>query len=127
MKSLFLLVVFSAFGALFADKSFAEGNPDAGMLVFHGQGKCKLCHNLTDKKKVGPGLKGVTERHSERWLKLWLADPQKMWEGDDPETVQLKKWNPARTKKPKTAMKINKLKDKEITDIIAFFKKNDAS
>jgi len=26
-------------------------------------GKCKACHNFTEKKKVGPGLKGVVGRH----------------------------------------------------------------
>jgi len=26
-------------------------------------GKCKACHNFSDKKKVGPGLAGVVGRH----------------------------------------------------------------
>jgi len=45
--------------------------------------KCKACHNITDKKKVGPGLAGVFGRETptngkldEHGLTAWLKDPK---------------------------------------------------
>ena len=48
--------------------------------------KCKSCHNITAKKKVGPGLKGVFGRTSkvagkmdEAGLRKWLTDPKAVY------------------------------------------------
>jgi len=30
--------------------------------------KCGACHKLTDEKLVGPGWKGVTDRHAAEWI-----------------------------------------------------------
>lgn len=74
--------------------------------------KCKACHMLTDKKKVGPGLKGVFGRQSEMAGKLdeagltaWLHDPAAV---------------NAKSKMAKLFK--TKLKDNEIADLIAFLK-----
>tara|TARA_B100001964_G_scaffold144619_1_gene159280 strand:+ start:557 stop:793 length:237 start_codon:yes stop_codon:yes gene_type:complete len=48
--------------------------------------KCNNCHKLTEKKKVGPGVKGVTKKRSEGWQTKWLKDPQATWEENDAET-----------------------------------------
>ena len=33
---------------------------------------CTACHVMTDKRLVGPGLKGVTDKYSKDWLKNGL-------------------------------------------------------
>lgn len=104
--------------------AWAAGNSDNGMGIFLGKGKCKTCHDLGATKKVGPGLKGVTTRHSEDWLKKWLADPQGTWEGNDPETEGLKRMA-KRSDKSHTPMHPPKFTDQEIEDIIAYLRLND--
>lgn len=54
------------------------------------QGNCRSCHYPDNRRLVGPGLKGVTQRHSEEWLVMFLKDPQKTWNSDHKETVDLK-------------------------------------
>lgn len=103
----------------------AAGDAGNGEKIFKGKGKCKTCHRLTAKKKVGPGLKGVTERHTLAWTKKWMKTPQAMWEANDPETAEMKKWKKGRAKKKKTMMKPGKLTDSEIDDLIAFMEQSD--
>lgn len=72
---------------------------------------CSTCHNLTDKKKIGPGLLGLFERleenkKDEKWLKEFLKNPSKMIEKDDYAKSLFKKY---KMKMPKT-----RLKDEEI-------------
>ena len=54
-------------------------------------GNCRTCHKTTSGKLIGPGLQNIMERHSEEWVRLFITDPQKTWEMDHPETVDLKK------------------------------------
>lgn len=54
-------------------------------------GNCRTCHKTTAKKLIGPGLENLMLRHSEEWVKLFITDPQKTWEMDHPETIDLKK------------------------------------
>ena len=138
MKKLFagLFALSLAFVFVSAGTALAGGDAAKGEVIFkkgtakvalNGKkvnNKCKTCHKLTEKKKVGPGLKGVTKRRSEAWLVKWLSDPQKTWKENDKETQDLKKWKKGRDKKPKTAMKI-KLTSEQVADVIAFLKKND--
>jgi cytochrome c2 len=98
------------------------GDAGAGEALFDGKGRCKTCHKTTDAKSVGPGLAGVGSRHSDEWLAKWLADPQATWEENDAETQQLKGWKKGRDTAAKTAMKIPKLSEGEIADLIAFMK-----
>jgi cytochrome c2 len=55
-----------------------EFTPDAaqGGKVF--ETICIHCHTVTyDESRVGaPGLKGVLERHDEKWLDQWLKSPE---------------------------------------------------
>jgi cytochrome c len=44
-----------------ADNPWDGGDAAAGKIVFN---KCGLCHNVTDKAKIGPGLLGVVGRPS---------------------------------------------------------------
>ncbi len=74
--------------------------------------KCKACHTITDKKKVGPGLKGVFGRESKMAGKL--------------DEEGLRKWlkNPAAVNKKSKMAKLfkTKLKDAEIEALIEYLK-----
>ncbi len=110
-------LVFSISGVAIA------GDTAKGEAIFKKK-KCKQCHNLTEKKKVGPGLKGVTSRRSEGWLVKWLMNPQKTWAENDAETQKLRKWRAGREEAKKTKMKFKKppLTEEEVKDLIAFLK-----
>ncbi len=86
--------------------------------------KCKNCHKMTAKKKVGPGLAGVTKRRSEAWLLKWLQDPQGTWAANDAETQELKKWAKGADKRKKTKMKTPKISEAEAKELIAYMKAN---
>jgi len=85
--------------------------------------QCKNCHNMTEKKKVGPGLAGVTKKRSDEWLAKWLQSPQAVWEENGPEVKDLR----AMMKKesaPKTAMKTPAISADEAKTIIEYLKAN---
>ncbi len=92
-----------------AGMAFA-GDAGKGKKLF--KKKCKACHTLTDKKKVGPGMKGVFGRVSEMagtldeaGLHAWVKDPK------------------AVNKKSKMAKLFKtKLKDDQIADLIEYMK-----
>ena len=55
---------------------------------------CVACHMTGDMQMVGPGLKGVENRHSRDWIYKWVKDSQAMVEAGDEEAVALfKKYN----------------------------------
>ncbi len=49
---------------------------------------CKACHNLTDVKLVGPGLKGIGGRRSALWMARMILRPEVMIK-EDPEAKKL--------------------------------------
>jgi len=75
--------------------------------------KCQACHNFTDKKKVGPGLKGVFGRKAgimpdmrySKALKaggwVWNEKNLHMWDCDSRKAIKVLSGNPsAKTKMP---------------------------
>jgi hypothetical protein len=44
--------------------------------------KCSSCHKLTDEKLVGPGWKGVTQRHKPEWIMNFVTNPDEMIDKD---------------------------------------------
>jgi cytochrome c2 len=94
---------------------------DAGMRLFNGDGKCKNCHKITHKRKVGPGMAGVAKRTSENWIRSWLKDPRSVWTSNDEYTVQLKKYM-KKEGKPKPTHKTKPLSDQEISDLLDYLK-----
>jgi cytochrome c2 len=44
--------------------------------------KCSSCHKLTDEKLVGPGWKGVTQRHEPVWIMNFATNPDAMLDKD---------------------------------------------
>ncbi len=86
----------------------------AGEALFNGKG-CMACHQLTDVKGVGPGLKGVTTRRTEDWIKKWLKDTVGMLATDETAKALLAEFN-------NMPMPPQTLTDAEIDQLIAFFK-----
>lgn len=40
--------------------------------------KCSSCHKMTDEKLVGPGWKGVTQRHKPEWIMNFITNVDEM-------------------------------------------------
>ncbi|MDH5379646.1 MAG: cytochrome c [Cyclobacteriaceae bacterium] len=52
---------------------------DEGKVIF--EAKCTACHK-TDKRFIGPGLKGITERRTPEWTMNMILNPEKMTQED---------------------------------------------
>jgi len=48
---------------------------DAGLELF--KSKCKACHKV-EKRKIGPAMKGLTERRTPEWIMNMILDPDRM-------------------------------------------------
>lgn len=46
------------------------------------EAKCMACHKLTEEKLVGPGWKGVTDRHSPEWIMNFITNTEVMLDKD---------------------------------------------
>jgi len=62
-------------------------------LASKGQGafdvKCSSCHKTTDEKLVGPGWKGVTQRHKPAWILNFMTNTDEMINKDPAVQAQL--------------------------------------
>ena len=77
---------------------------------------CAACHTIGEGNRVGPDLKGVTERRSEEWLIKFIKSSQTMINEGDPVAVKLfNEFN-------KTPMPDAPHTDAEIKEILAFIK-----
>ncbi len=65
----------------------AGGDAAAGETIF--KNNCAACHNVTAEKSVGPGLKGVSQRHDFPWLVTWIHNSQAMIAAGDPAAVKI--------------------------------------
>lgn len=57
--------------------------------------KCTACHTIGEGPKIGPDLKGVTERREQAWLKVQIQNPKMHHDQNDPVTQELRKTFPA--------------------------------
>jgi cytochrome c oxidase subunit II len=53
------------------------------------QQKCAVCHTIGGGKRVGPDLRGVTDRRQTDWLVRWITGPDQMLADKDPIAVGL--------------------------------------
>ena len=114
MRFLFALI---AAALLFPLTGYAQ-DAAAGAELF--KRKCKGCHRLSDGKKMGPGLAGVTDRRSEEWIDNWLKGPKDVIESGDEYAVSLlEKYK----KKMPTLKAMQDPQNRK--DIISFLKQND--
>ena len=44
---------------------------------------------MTDKRLVGPGLKGVTDKYSKDWLKKWIINSQEFIASGDEKAIAI--------------------------------------
>jgi mono/diheme cytochrome c family protein len=51
--------------------------------------KCASCHTFGKGDRIGPDLKGATERHSRTWLTAWIRSSDKMIRAGDANAVAL--------------------------------------
>jgi len=81
---------------------------------------CAHCHNITyDESRVGaPGLKGVLERHDEKWLHQWLKGPEAFAKVDETAAALIES-NKYKIKMP-TFPQMQDVKNR--ADIIAYLK-----
>ncbi|MBZ0167744.1 MAG: c-type cytochrome, partial [Candidatus Omnitrophica bacterium] len=77
--------------------------------------KCIACHTVGGGKRVGPDLKGVTDRRNHNWLKKMIKTPTDMIAQKDPIAIQLLE----EYKVPMTDMGLN---DEEVEEVIKYLK-----
>ena len=81
---------------------------------------CAACHSLGEDKKIGPGLKGITERRDETWLIRFIQSSQTMIKEGDKLAVQLfEEYN-------KIPMPDNNLSDEEVKKLLAYIENPEA-
>ena len=51
--------------------------------------KCQSCHKLTDERLVGPGWKGVSQRHTPAWILNFMTNTDEMIDKDPKLQAQL--------------------------------------
>lgn len=81
--------------------------------------KCSSCHKLTDEKLVGPGWKGVTERHKPWWIMNFITNPDPMIDKDPKAQAQLELCL--------VRMPNQNLSDDDARFILEFMRKNDGA
>jgi mono/diheme cytochrome c family protein len=64
----------------------AAAAPDPASLFFK---KCAGCHTFGRGDRVGPDLKGVTDRRARAWLLSWIRSSQRMVSAHDPTAIAL--------------------------------------
>ncbi len=113
--SLALVIVLSLIA--FSARASAEakgGDAAKGKSIFDS--KCTLCHTVGGGKKIGPDLKGVTERRPEEWMTKFISDPDKMFSEKDPTAMGLlKEFNGVK-------MTNQGLTADQVADVIAYLK-----
>jgi cytochrome c2 len=78
-KALFSLVLLS----FFLNISFTSAQD--GKQIY--KANCRSCHFLNDKPSTGPGLQGVSGKHSKEWAFKWVKDNVSLTKSGDPEAV----------------------------------------
>jgi len=94
----------------------------SGKTVFFNRtmGGCDVCHRISEKKFVGPGLAGISKRFSRNWLKKWLKNPKEVWKENDPETAAMKKRLGEESKSKPGMRLIRSLTNEEIDALVEY-------
>lgn len=88
---------------------------DAGEKVYDL--KCSSCHKLTDERLVGPGWKGVTNRHTPEWIMNFVTNTDDMIDKDPKAQAMLEICM--------VRMPNQNLTDENARDILEFMREND--
>ncbi|MBS1645354.1 MAG: cytochrome c [Bacteroidetes bacterium] len=81
--------------------------------------KCASCHKLTDEKLVGPGWKGVTERHKPEWIMNFVTNTDEMLDKDPKAQAMLEICL--------VRMPNQNLTDDDARNLLEFMRKNDGA
>jgi mono/diheme cytochrome c family protein len=81
--------------------------------------KCTACHQATDQKLIGPGLKGITKIRTPEWIMNMITNPDQMTQQDPVAEALLVQFN-------HTQMTNQGLTDEEAREVLEFFRQNDA-
>lgn len=79
--------------------------------------KCGACHKLTDEKLVGPGWKGVTQRHTAEWIMNFATNTDDMINKDPKAQAMLEICL--------VRMPNQNISDDDARDVYEFMRKND--
>jgi mono/diheme cytochrome c family protein len=79
--------------------------------------KCSGCHKLTEEKLVGPGWKGVSERHKPEWIMNFITNTDEMLNKDPKAQAQLEICL--------VRMPNQSLSDDDARQLLEFMRKND--
>ena len=79
--------------------------------------KCAGCHKLTDERLVGPGWKGVTQRHKPEWIMNFVTNTDEMITKDPKAQAMLEICL--------VRMPNQNLTDTDARDLLEFMRKND--
>lgn len=79
--------------------------------------KCASCHKLSDEKLVGPGWKGVTQRHQPEWIMNFVTNTDEMLDKDPKAQAMLEICL--------VRMPNQNLSDDEARTLLEFMRKND--
>ncbi len=79
--------------------------------------KCESCHKMTDERLVGPGWKGVTQRHKPEWIMNFMTNTDEMIDKDPKAQAMLEICM--------VRMPNQNLTDEEAREILEFMRKND--
>jgi len=79
--------------------------------------KCSGCHKLTEERLVGPGWKGVSERHKPEWIMNFITNTAEMIDKDPKLQAQLELCL--------VRMPNQSLSDDEARKLLEFMRKND--
>jgi cytochrome c551/c552 len=81
--------------------------------------KCASCHKTTDEKLVGPGWKGVTQRHAPEWIMNFVTNTDEML-NKDPKAQSMLEICLVR-------MPNQNLSDDNARQLLEFMRKNDGA
>lgn len=79
--------------------------------------KCSSCHKLTDERLVGPGWKGVTQRHKPEWILNFVTNTDDMLDKDPKAQAMLEICM--------VRMPNQNLTDDQAREVLEFMRKND--
>ena len=79
--------------------------------------KCQSCHKMTAERLVGPGWKGVTDRHKPEWIMNFMTNTDEMIDKDPKAQAMLEICM--------VRMPNQNLSDDEAREILEFMRKND--
>jgi protein SCO1 len=102
--------------------SYAEAKPlqiSEGQRLF--QSRCSSCHTIGQGDKIGPDLRGVTDRRERAWLARYIADPAQMLTAGDPVATAL------HNKYKKVGMPYLGLSASQVAELVSFLDARDSA